>query len=79
MIANERDAAAAITTDEIEMANQLANEASLGFGDLLSMMHSKSKRSQHAGTRMSAVDADCPPLRSRSQSYRDHLPGEAHQ
>ena len=67
------------------MANQLANEASLGFNDLISTMmhHSKSKKSQYdayAGTRMSAVDGECQPQRSRSQSYRDRCPaaeGEA--
>ena len=68
-----------ISADELEMANQLANEASLGFNDLISTMmhHPRSKKSQYdayAGTRMSAVDGECQPQRSRSQSYRDRCP-----
>ena len=57
------DAGGAVSEDELEMANQLANEASLGFGDLYSLMHhTKSKKSQHAErTLMSAVDAEFPP------------------
>jgi len=60
-------------SDELEMANQLANEASMGFGDLFSIMHSKSKKSLPRGgtTKMSAVDGDVQPHRSRSQSNRD--------
>mmetsp|Transcript_11923 Transcript_11923/g.16206 ORF Transcript_11923/g.16206 Transcript_11923/m.16206 type:complete len:86 (+) Transcript_11923:233-490(+) len=39
--------------------------------------HTKSKKSLHAErTQMSAVDADCQPIRSRSQSYRDRLAPE---
>jgi len=65
----------AFNENELEIANQLANEASLGFGDLFSMLHSKSKKSQHAErTLMSAMNTESPPLRSRSQSYRDRQP-----
>lgn len=63
---------APVSADEIEMANQLANEASLGFGDLYSLMLSKSKKSQYERTQMSAVGGEPPPQRSRSQSYRDN-------
>jgi len=45
----------------------------MGFGDMFSMMHSKSKKSLPGGgtTKMSTVDAEAQPHRSRSQSNRD--------
>ena len=45
----------------------------MGFGDLFSAMHSKSKKSLPGGgtTKMSGVDGDVQPHRSRSQSNRD--------
>lgn len=61
-------ASGALDKDELEIANQLANEASLGFGDLIStMMHKskKSKMSQHGAERtlMSAMimNTESPP------------------
>ena len=59
-----------VTSDELEMANMLANEASLGFGDLFSAMYEKSKKSHNGGVTGMSV-AEQPP-RSRSQSYRDN-------
>ena len=53
-------AGATVDKDELEIANQLANEASLGFGDLFSNRahhKEKSKMSQHGAERtlMSAM------------------------